>query len=562
MNKDKVKSFITIVYILLGLTCSYLMVIMSNSIASYRFFSNDTLRISSFGYSFLGFFNNFPNQLFVFILLEAIIAIFIYVFISSFKSGVKEMTIGMQQITDAISIPISAGQGQHGSARFLRNDEIDKCFKSNVIDLNNPVISRLYREGVEEREKLKKIFEEKKQKLKERSQSITSEKKQDEQLKEIVQDMCLMGNFMKKEIVKEKQNNPDKFIPIEDAINDKDNNDGLNFCLGVLAQNLEEIGITTAIEKESSEEEESVKASEMVIQFIMNGMVDKKKFELNFDFGAKRNNELLNDQSEQDIFHLKLKLALAKIFNVPEDEVIIANPQKGNYRVQVIFTNDEMNKMDPAEFEKKCKNSKELEELQYLEEVNHTLIMEGCKLSRNMLDPKGNRFSGWPVGEMRGGKPYNSPVGWLGFGLKVTGKYDNGSDDWLAYDGNENEWAVAYHGVRTKMVSKLEDAVGSIAKTGFKVGKAQVYKDSVNVNQPGNQVGVGIYCSPSPDVLEAYASDSTSSTVIQGKHYIMGFMMRVKPDKIRYPAEEPDYWILNATDDEMRPYRILVKEKN
>ena len=181
MNKDKVKSFITIVYILLGLTCSYLMVIMSNSIASYRFFSNDTLRISSFGYSFLGFFNNFPNQLFVFILLEAIIAIFIYVFISSFKSGVKEMTIGMQQITDAISIPISAGQGQHGSARFLRNDEIDKCFKSNVIDLNNPVINRLYREGVEEREKLKKIFEEKKQKLKERSQSITSEKKQDEQ---------------------------------------------------------------------------------------------------------------------------------------------------------------------------------------------------------------------------------------------------------------------------------------------------------------------------------------------------------------------------------------------
>ena len=389
----------------------------------------------------------------------------------------------------------------------------------------------------------------------------SAEKKQDEQLKEIVQDMCLMGNFMKKEIVKEKQNNPDKFIPIEDAINDKDNNDGLNFCLGVLAQNLEEIGITTAIEKVSSEEEESVKASEMVIQFIMNGMVDKKKFELNFDFGAKRNNELLNDQSEQDIFHLKLKLALAKIFNVPEDEVIIANPQKGNYRVQVIFTNDEMNKMDPAEFEKKCKNSKELEELQYLEEVNHTLIMEGCKLSRNMLDPKGNRFSGWPVGEMRGGKPYNSPVGWLGFGLKVTGKYDNGSDDWLAYDGNENEWAVAYHGVRTKMVSKLEDAVGSIAKTGFKVGKAQVYKDSVNVNQPGNQVGVGIYCSPSPDVLEAYASDSTSSTVIQGKHYIMGFMMRVKPDKIRYPAEEPDYWILNATTDEMRPYRILVKEK-
>ena len=41
----------------------------------------------------------------------------------------------------------------------------------------------------------------------------------------------------------------------------------------------------------------------------------------------------------------------------------------------------------------------------------------------------------------------------------------------------------------------------------------------------------------------------------------MGFMMRVKPDKIRYPLEKPEYWVLNATPDEMRPYRILVKEK-
>ena len=48
--------------------------------------------------------------------------------------------------------------------------------------------------------------------------------------------------------------------------------------------------------------------------------------------------------------------------------------------------------------------------------------------------------------------PYYSPQVWKGFGLKVKGKYDNGSDDWLACDGNENEWAVAYHGVRTKMV--------------------------------------------------------------------------------------------------------------
>ena len=40
----------------------------------------------------------------------------------------------------------------------------------------------------------------------------------------------------------------------------------------------------------------------------------------------------------------------------------------------------------------------------------------------------------------------------------------------------------------------------------------------------------------------------------------MGFMMRVKPDKIRISSSVPDYWVLNPTDDEIRPYRILVKE--
>ena len=52
----------------------------------------------------------------------------------------------------------------------------------------------------------------------------------------------------------------------------------------------------------------------------------------------------------------------------------------------------------------------------------------------------------------------------MGFGLKVTGKYDNGNDDWLAHDGNKNEWAIAYHGVRA---NKLEQAVGNIFKGGF-----------------------------------------------------------------------------------------------
>ena len=57
--------------------------------------------------------------------------------------------------------------------------------------------------------------------------------------------------------------------------------------------------------------------------------------------------------------------------------------------------------------------------------------------------------------------------------------------------------------------------------------------------------------------MESYAK--FSSTNINGKTYKMGFMMRVKPDKIRISEQVPDYWVLDGTTDEMRPYRIMIK---
>ena len=433
-------------------------------------------------------------------------------------------------------------------------EEIKLTKNINYDDILDKILNKSKEEELKQIEKKKKEIL-----LRQENLKINKNKKQTEKVKEILEDMCFMGSTMKKEIINEKNNNPGKFISIEEAA--KNEND-INFCLSVLAQNLENIGITTAIEKEANNDEESIKSSEMVIQFIMNGMSTKKKYDLHFDFGAIRNNELLNNKLEQEKFHKKLRKSLSKEYNIPEEEIIITNPQKGSYNIQVIFMSEEFNKIiDISKFQQKCQNSNDSDELKYLKEVHQTLIMEGCKLNRNMLDSKGNRISGWAIGEKRGGKDYIPPEGWMGFGLKVVGKYDNGNDDWLACNGNNNEWAVAYHGVRTIITPKLEDAVKNISINGFQTGKNHKYKNSVNSNDPGNKIGIGIYCSPNPKVLEFYANQSTSETTINGKHFMMGFMMRVKPDKIRIPPEQPDYWILNGTTDEMRPYRILVKEK-
>ena len=34
--------------------------------------------------------------------------------------------------------------------------------------------------------------------------------------------------------------------------------------------------------------------------------------------------------------------------------------------------------------------------------------------------------------------------------LKVKGKFDNGDDSWVHMDGNNN-WAIAFHGLRTNV---------------------------------------------------------------------------------------------------------------
>ncbi len=46
---------------------------------------------------------------------------------------------------------------------------------------------------------------------------------------------------------------------------------------------------------------------------------------------------------------------------------------------------------------------------------------------------------------------------------------------------------------------------------------------------------------------------------LDGNKYRVGFMLRLKPDKIRYTKSAPDEWIVNGDFSELRPYRILIK---
>ena len=227
--------------------------------------------------------------------------------------------------------------------------------------------------------------------------------------------------------------------------------------------------------------------------------------------------------------------------------------------VPIIFQDDNFNNIDLDDIKMKLKNDYDYPEFQYIKGINKGAIMSGCKLTKKMLDPRGDRSEGWGIGESRGGKPYYPPLGWIGIGLNVLGKYDNGNDDWIGMINIPNEWCVAYHGVgRDQSSNEVKSITGKIINSEFKAGKIQAHEYCNNINKPGTKVGIGVYCTPNIETASIYSGEST----INGKTYKTVLMVRVKPSIIRQCDcnGAKDYWVVNGTKDEIRPYRILYKE--
>ena len=210
-----------------------------------------------------------------------------------------------------------------------------------------------------------------------------------------------LWKYNKKGNKRRKKKNPEKFIEIQEALN-LEENDKETFALGLFAHNLQEKGIEVAIKKTEEKEEQELDAGTTCLQFMTNSMHEKKKYELHFDFGEKKNLEYLNDYNKFNEFKEKLKLKLSKDYQIPKDKIIITYPQKGSLSVQLIFQSDEFNNLNLEQFKQKFKNDKEFTELNNLKEVHTDVIIGACKLTKNQLDNRGNRIDGWGINEQRG----------------------------------------------------------------------------------------------------------------------------------------------------------------
>ena len=368
---------------------------------------------------------------------------------------------------------------------------------------------------------------------------------------QILEDMSTMGTIMKEQILSEKQKNPEKYISEEEIIKNK--SDEQTYALGIFSKVLENQGTVTAIEKDNNSED-AKKTAQTSMQFLVNGMSDKSKYDLHFDFGEETNSMLLNNEEERKKFHDKLRKKLAKDYNMKEEDIIISFPRHGSYQVTIIFKSEDF-KLEKDDLLKKFQNEKD--ELGKLKSIEKGIIIDGCVLNKNMLDPRGNnRDGGWAgMGEKRGGEDYIPPTGWIGYGLKVYDVYENNT--WLGMNNSPGEWCVAYHGVaRASSPKEVAKITGLITKTGFKPSTGGKITYDPDLRHPGKNCGLGVYVSPDINYADGYAG----ITEFNGENYKCVLMLRINPQKIRQSTTYPKEYILEPTTNEIRPYRILLKK--
>ena len=197
-----------------------------------------------------------------------------------------------------------------------------------------------------------------------------------------------------------------------------------------------------------------------------------------------------------------------------------------------------------------------MQDKQHLEELTNTYLIEECKCDPKFLDSKGNTFFYFcPKDSKRGGELYNVPVGWTAFGIEVLNRY--GNDDWLSSDGKEGEWAVAYHGFGRAMDSpQLKELIKTIIHDNLRPGRGQACHSSFDARHKGNICGSGVYITPNINIAQSYAG----FIQLGNKTYNIVIMVRVNPKFIRQPEIEPEYWIVDGKAEQLRPYRLLIKE--
>ena len=376
-----------------------------------------------------------------------------------------------------------------------------------------------------DREKINKVLKE--------SFNLKPNKNQEEE----ISDICFLGYYIRNLIKTELKKEPENFINIDEEIKHYKNNqkDNTILALYLLSNWLEENGCKVAIEKKSKD----IKLNKLCLQHIFSKKAIEKKYILYFN---QKFNNCLYDKDELNNFIIDQKNQLSDNLKISTKDIFLINPRGPDFSLDLYIKNLDENKQSKLK-----KYIKEQKYEKYITDYKNSILLEGCKLSLELFEQKFDKLPNeWSKEkQLRGNLKYYPPYNFRGFGLKVSGAYDNKDDTWLGNKNKEGEFAVAYYGIRTHLNSKQE--------------ANQIFEFDDDLKHPGKKCGRGVYLTPKIEIAESHAKELSINEI--NKKYKFVFQCKVNPKLIRQSEKAPDYWILNANEQEIRPYRILIKEE-
>ena len=372
-----------------------------------------------------------------------------------------------------------------------------------------------------------------------------------------------LGNEIKNDIIYRIYHSPQQFYSKYELSQITENSP--LFIQGVLKEYLNNLGILTVIEKNPSKK---FKFYKVMNHLINSGDIYDNILTIKYNLDLKKEILVLTNQAEQKIFIEEKRKILSNLLNIEENNISISNIRKGCLQIDVRINQDinqgRINQLRSGDYE--------------IRECLTKTLLNSCQISSENFDIRGNRKRGWGINEKRGPpnhlKNYDPPNGYDGYGLNVLGKYDNSNNDWLNYKNVEGEWYIAYHGTKGTQAEANGNTTGiinNIINNGLRRGPHQVHNTALNINPLSNHefniCGDGVYLSPLIRIATGY---SQSGVRFNGQNYYLVFMCRVNPKKVRISNRNNNYWIvsgepinsnsLNRHDDEIRPYRILLKK--
>ena len=362
--------------------------------------------------------------------------------------------------------------------------------------------------------------------------------KKNENLIEKLEYILKVGKILEKEIKVNKNNN---LILPGNAIFYKDNI--IIKFLGYFGSELCLNNIKTYIEINPTNEllrdiTFKIITSGLAMQKIYKLTIDSQKYKKQFEENIEKWNTLLND----------IKLKIGSTFNISPINMYFFEQKcnSNNFEIKLLIYDQKLNNLDNIlkKFDIKVTTSTLL----------NNIILSPIFFEKNFCKEEND----WPRDNLiRGGRKYYPPYGWIGIALKVKDKFNKDNNIWLGKENKEGEWCVAYHGVGK---GKVLDKVLNIIYDNLKEGYGQMYNKQLNAENNKDifqYCGNGVYFSPNIEEAMKYA-DKISLGWYNLKFKLV-IMARVKPDNIRSPGGSPVIWILSGNDDEIRPYRLLIK---